>query len=200
MNAQEVAQLLGYASTLDPKISADSALQVRAWAQLLDDIPVHLARDAIQDQLPSIIRNGHASRHRRLLAPARRDAAEAKHNAELRARNRRPLDIRQLCAIRSGVGRVTAALAVARGADPEHAEADAHARRAFLAVPCPHCKARPGSRCTGPSGRPLTRTPAHPSRLDTAVTNTQRRPADVWRSTGRQRACAHARKTDSEVP
>lgn len=47
------------------------------------------------------------------------------------------------------------------------------ARRAALAVRCPHCGATPGARCTVPSsGRPLA-AGAHPSRSVAAVGETE---------------------------
>lgn len=40
------------------------------------------------------------------------------------------------------------------------------ARRATLAVRCPHCRAAVGSRCVVPSsGRPLAATGCHPARV-----------------------------------
>jgi hypothetical protein len=37
--------------------------------------------------------------------------------------------------------------------------------RAALRVRCPHCRAAPGERCQTPSGKRLTESPCHPSRL-----------------------------------
>ncbi|WP_424183833.1 zinc finger domain-containing protein [Actinokineospora sp. G85] len=167
MNRAQVATLLGGASAVDPRIPAPDPDVLAMWAAILDDVPAEVAADAVREHY----------RHRsETVMPAdivahwrtvRRDAAEQRHRAELTARARR-LDDNGLRAIRDGITRVTAALAVTRGVDPEHAEAEADVRRAWLAVTCPYCRARPGTRCTGPGGRPLTRTAAHPARLDAA--------------------------------
>lgn len=170
MNAAEVARLLGIASTLDNKISAGSTMQVRTWAHVLDDVPYSAAENALRE---------HYRRSTDTVMPAdiveswrnaRRENAERAHSDALRARaiEQRPEDL--VRSIRSGVARVTAALAIARGADPEHVEAEAEARRVYLAVACPWCKARPGARCTGPGGKPLTKQPAHDARLAEAFT------------------------------
>ncbi|MEU4444877.1 hypothetical protein AB0K14_03310 [Actinosynnema sp. NPDC050801] len=171
MNRAQVATLLGAASAVDPRIPAPDADVLDMWAAVLDDVPAEVAADAMRE---------HYRRRTETIMPAdivehwrtvRRDAAEQRHRAELTARTRR-LDDAGLRAIRSGVARVTAALAVARGVDPEYAEAEADARRAYLVVPCPYCRAYPGNQCTGPGGRPLTKTPAHPARLDAALAAT----------------------------
>ncbi|SDD86243.1 zinc finger domain-containing protein [Actinokineospora iranica] len=165
MNRQEVATLLGAASAVDPKVPQPDPDVLDMWAAILDDVPAEVGADAVRE---------HYRHHAETVMPAdivehwravRRDATERRHRAELTARARQ-LDENGLRAIRDGITRVSAALAAARGIDPEHAEADA--RRAFLAVPCPYCRAQPGDRCTGPGGRPLTKTTAHPARLDAA--------------------------------
>jgi hypothetical protein len=172
VNAAEVAQLLGIASTLDNRISAGSKMQVRTWSHVLDDVPYPVAERALRE---------HYRRSTDTIMPAdivehwritRREVAERRHHAELRAHTRpRQLDeAARLRVIRAGIARVTAALAITRGLDPEHAQAEADSRRAWLAVPCPHCHASPDHPCTGPGGRPLRKTPAHPTRLDAART------------------------------
>ncbi len=171
MNAAEVAQLLGIASTLDNRISAGSKMQVRTWSHVLDDVPYPIAERALRE---------HYRRSTATIMPAdivehwrtsRREAAEQRHNAELRAHAQpRQLDAARLRALRSGFARVIAALAQARGLDPEHAQAEADARRAWLAVACPHCHAGLEHPCIGPGGRPLRKTAAHPARLDAART------------------------------
>jgi hypothetical protein len=171
VNAAEVAHLLGIASTLDNRVSAESKMQVRVWAHVLDDVPFDVAEHALREHYrrsTETIMPANIVEYRRT---ARRVTAEQRHNAELRAHTRpRQLDeAAQLRAIRSGIARVTAALAITRGIDPEYAEAEADARRAYLAVACPYCRAQPGNHCTGPGGRPLTKTPAHPARLDAAL-------------------------------
>lgn len=170
MNRTEVAALLGAASAVDPKVPQPDPDVLTMWAGILDDVPADVAGAAIRE---------HYRHNGETVMPAdivehwrkvRREAAEQRHNAELRAHsNARQLDEAGLRAIRSGVARVTAALAVTRGVDPEYAEAEA--RRAYLTVPCPYepCRASPGNQCTGPGGRPLTKNPAHPARLDAAL-------------------------------
>ncbi|MEV5537437.1 replicative helicase loader/inhibitor [Saccharopolyspora shandongensis] len=178
MNRSETAAILGVISAIDPKVPAPDEDVLDLWAGLLDDVPAGTAGEAVR----AYYRSERYAQTRESISPGdlvghwrrkRREDAERRHNAQLRAHHRRrPLDDRQLCTIRNGVDQVAATLAISKGADPEHAEADAHARRAVLAVPCPYCKARPGDQCLGPGGRPLTRQPAHPSRLDAAFATT----------------------------
>jgi hypothetical protein len=169
MNRTDVAAMLGAASAVDPKLPQPDPDVLTMWTAILDDVPAAVAADAVRE---------HYRRHGETIMPAdivehwrtvRRDAAERQHNTAIRARARR-LDDTGLHAIRSGITRVTAAFATARGTDPAHAEGEADARRAYLAVPCPYCHAQPGNHCTGPGGRPLRKTPAHPGRIDTAFT------------------------------
>lgn len=170
MNAAEIAQLLGIASALDNRISAGSKMQVRTWSHVLDDVPYQVAEQALR---------AHYRRSTDTIMPAdvvehwrttRREVAEQRHNAELRAQPRQLDEAARLRIIRAGIARVTAALAITRGLDPARAQAEAAARRAWLAVACPHCHARPDHPCTGSGGRPLRKTCAHPARLDAART------------------------------
>jgi hypothetical protein len=173
VNRTEVAALLGAASAVDPKVPQPDPDVLTMWAGILDGIPADIAGAAVRE---------HYHRTTETIMPAdivghwrtvRREIAEQRHHAELRAHHQvHQLDEAGLRAIRSGIARVTAALAVTRGADPEYAEAEADARRTYLAVPCPYCKARSGARCTGPGGRALTKAPAHPARLDHAFAAT----------------------------
>ena len=171
MNRTEVAALLGAASAVDPKVPQPDPDVLTMWAGILDDVPADIAGSAVRE---------HYRHNGETVIPAdivhywrtvRRDAAERRHTAELRARaaERRP-DLR---AISDGIARVTAALAITRGADPEHAEAEVEARRAFLAVPCTWCRAQPGAPCTGPGGKPLTKQAAHDARLADALASTR---------------------------
>jgi hypothetical protein len=176
VNAAEVAQLLGIASTLDNRISAGSKMQVRTWSHVLDDVPYPVAERALREHYrrsTDTIMPADIVEHSRT---ARREAAEQRHNAELRRAHTRPHQLDEaarLRAIRAGVARVNAALAITRGIDPEYAEAEADARRAYRAIACPYCRAQPGNQCTGPGGRPLIKTPAHPARLDAAFATDQ---------------------------
>lgn len=171
MNRSEVAALLGAASAVDPKVPQPDPDVLAMWAGILDDVPADIAAEAVREHYrrrAETIMPANIVEHWRTL---RREAAERRHNAKIRAHAHR-LDETGLRAIRSGITRVTAALAAARGVDPEHAEGEADARRAYLAVPCPYCHALPGNQCTGPGGRPLRKAPAHPGRIDAAFTAT----------------------------
>lgn len=162
MNAREVAQLLGYASTLDTKISADSEMQVRAWAGLLGDVPATAGKTAIDAhyaQSTDTIMPADILGHWRNL---KREQAERRHNAQLKALNAAPI----AAPVMTLAERFAIEKAHRTGTDPELAAAGATAHRAVLAVTCPYCKARPNQRCTGYAGRPLTSALAHPSRLD----------------------------------
>lgn len=171
MNRGEVAALLGAASAVDARIPQPDPDVLTMWAGILDDVPADVAGAAVREHYrhsSETVMPADIVAHWRTI---RREAAERRHEAELRAhRTARQLDDAGLRAIRDGVTRVTAALAITRGVDPEYAEAEADARRAYLRVPCPYCRAQPGARCTGPGGKPLTKTPAHPARLDAALT------------------------------
>lgn len=168
MNRAQVATLLGAASAVDPRIPAPDVDVLAMWAAVLDDVPAEVAAEAVRE---------HYRRRTETVMPAdivehwrtvRRDAAEQRNRAELAARARQ-LDENGLRAIRAGIARVSAALAIARGAFPADAEAEVNDRRTYLLVPCPHCDAPPRQPCTGPGGRPLTKSSAHPARR-TAVT------------------------------
>ncbi|MGH3859189.1 zinc finger domain-containing protein [Actinokineospora sp.] len=169
MNRAEVATLLGAASAVDPRIPQPDGDVLAMWAAILDDVPAEVGADAVRE---------HYRRHSETVMPAdildhwrtlRRAEIERRYQAEIHEQAAaRRLDDTRLRAIRDGVTRVTAALAVTRGVDPEYAEAEADVRRAWLAVTCGYCHAQPGARCTGPGGRPLTKTAAHPIRLDAA--------------------------------
>lgn len=162
MNAREVAQLLGYASTLDTKISADSEMQVRAWAGLLADVPANAGKAAIDAhyaQSTDTIMPADILGHWRNL---KREQAERRHNAEVKALNAAPIT----APVMTLAERFAIEQAHRKGTDPDIAAAEATAHRAVLAVACPYCKARPNQRCTSYGGQPLTATIAHPSRLD----------------------------------
>lgn len=169
MNRAEVATLLGAASAVDPKVPQPDPDVLIMWAGILGDVPADIAGAAVRE---------HYRRSGETVMPAdivehwrtvRRDATEHKHAAELRARSAEQR--RYLSGIRDGVARCVTALAIARGADPEHAEAEAEARRAYLAVACRWCKARPGAPCVGPGSKPLTKEPAHDLRLTDALSS-----------------------------
>lgn len=175
MNAQEVAQLLGICSALDPKIPQPDADVVRAWYAVLDDVP--------SDQAGHIVRFYYRSERyltsREPISPAdivqawnaRRRPSERERAGENRATRRElPRPAFDPEVIHRGVDRVMAALATKRGLDQEAAESEAGARRLLRSVDCPHCKAPAGQPCVGYGGRPLTKRPAHPAREEAALT------------------------------
>jgi hypothetical protein len=164
MNREEVTQLLAAASTVDQMAPQPGELVLRIWSGLLADIPMAAAEKALW---------AHYRATSTTITPAdivtwyrdrRRHAPEQ--------RQRPPLDPEL---IRSGVDRVMTAWAQAKaitaGADPEEAglvaESNVAARRSWRGVACPHCHARVGQPCTV-NGRPLSKSPAHPLRLDAA--------------------------------
>jgi hypothetical protein len=167
VNRAEVATLLGAASAVDPKVPQPDPDVLTMWSGILGDVPADIAGAAVRDHYrhsSETVMPANIVEHWRTV---RRDVAEHKHAAELRARSAEQR--RYLSGIRDGVTRCVTALAITRGADPEHAEAEVEARRAYLAVACSWCKARPGALCTGPGGRPLTKQPAHDVRLTDAM-------------------------------
>jgi len=183
VNEIEVGKLLAMAITLDPKMPEpdEAGFMRRLWTATLHDVPVELAQRALVEYY----RSDRYAQTRETISPAdivqwshaRRRPSESERtglNSATRREAPRPeLDPQR---IHDGVDRVHAALgvrrAIASGEDPELAveiaQGEAAARREFLSRACPWCRAQAGRPCTDGRGRELTRTPAHPSRLDAA--------------------------------
>ncbi|MCA1195112.1 hypothetical protein [Saccharopolyspora sp. 6V] len=171
MNRHDVQTILGAAAAIDPTIPAPSAVVLDMWVAMLDDIPADHGRAAVRDYY----RSPTYRETRRTITPAdvvghyrdpRKAAAERRHHEAL-AEQRAAIAAAPAPVV-SLAERYARLHAERTGEDPDVAEADAAARRVHLAVPCPHCKARPWVRCTGYNGHPMTRHPSHPSRIEAA--------------------------------
>lgn len=173
MNEIEVGRLLTAAKVLDPRMPEpdEHGFVLRLWTIALEDVPFTPAERALMEYYRSAL-----YRERRdPISPAdivqwhkdrRRYAAEE--------RERLPADPD---VIHAGIDRVVAALAerkaIGAGEDPdtaaELAEGEAGARRLVRSKPCTHCGALAGMPCTGPNGKPLTKTEAHDVRVRAAM-------------------------------
>lgn len=165
MNRLEITHLLAAASTVDQYAPQPDELVLRIWHSLLADIPADAAEKSLF---------AHYRATSTTITPA--DIV-----GYYRDRRRNPPVVERRAVdpqlIRDGVDRVMTAWAQAKaisaGSDPEEAalvaESDVAARRSWRSVPCPNtaCRAAEGQPCTS-NGRPLSKSPAHPSRLDAA--------------------------------
>lgn len=164
MTRDELAVLMGVASGVDRFFPAADGDVLDAWFELLADVPAAAAREAFRHHYrgtsetitPYDIAN--FWRARRQHPPV---GAGAKPNAGQ---------------IHAGVDRALAALverkALKSGEDLDTAQAIAEGetavRRSFRSVPCPHCDAEAGRPCVTPGGKALTKSPAHPRRIEAA--------------------------------
>lgn len=198
MNEIEVGRLLMAAKILDPKMpeADDDGVVLSLWHDQLSDIPNDVAeatlkahyrsefyRDTRESISPADIVQAYLDQRRAASATAE---AVRERQIELMRRDNpayrpQPIDADR---IHDGVDRALSGLvarrAITAGADPDEAsavaEGEAGMRRLVQSVPCPHpsCHAGAGQRCLGPGGKPLTKTFAHPSRVDAAYnTNPQ---------------------------
>ena len=67
-------------------------------------------------------------------------------------------------------------------------------------VACPHCQAQPRMRCTGPDGKPLRYSSAHPSRLEAAGLKYDRSAVAKYREEGEKRAAEKRSPVSTEPP
>lgn len=170
MNRAEVTQILAAASAVDQYAPQPDELVLRIWESMLADIPMAAAERALVEHYRSTSKT---------ITPAdiagwyrdRRRYATPKHVSP-------PADPET---IRAGVDRVFTALAARKAiaaaertgdevdlVEVEQAvEADVAARRSVRSVPCRHCHAPAFEPCTS-NGKPLTKSPAHPVRVDDA--------------------------------
>lgn len=198
MNDIEVGRLLMAAKILDPKMVEpdEDGIVVGLWLKQLADIPNESAeatleayyrsefyRDTRESISPADIVQAYLDQRRAASATAE---AVRERQIELMRRDNpayrpQPIDASR---IHDGVDRALSGLvarkAITAGADPGEAsavaEGEAGMRRLVQSVPCPHpsCHADAGQRCVGPGGKPLTKTFAHPSRVDAAYNTPER--------------------------
>lgn len=172
MNEVEVGRLLTAAKILDPKMPEpdDAGFVLKLWTRSLHDIPAQVAEEAMTEYY----RSARYRENREPISPAdivqwHRDRRRYQQDAYPRADFDPEL-------IHAGVDKAIAALAskkaIGSGVDPmeaaDSAESETEDRRMARSVRCPYppCGAGIGMACTGPGGKPLTKTLAHQSRLD----------------------------------
>ncbi|GGM83084.1 hypothetical protein GCM10012275_62100 [Longimycelium tulufanense] len=185
MNEPETAALLAAAKVLDPRFPKpdEHGVLVRLWQQQLRQVPFPAAQQA----LLSYYASERYRQHRQPISAADvlgewRDAhraAEERHRSHraLTQARQHPFDPDRL---HRGVDQAVTQLAqrwhIRRGLNPqqahERAAADRAARRAWLSVACPHCRAPAGEPCWRPTPRAVgrvRRTQPHPSRITEAL-------------------------------
>jgi hypothetical protein len=183
VNREEVAKLLAGMATVDQMAPQPHPLVLDVWASLLADVPFAAAERAFVEWYrhnsttitPEKIVTWYADQKRAYLNSAEQVREQQRALTE---RDRPDFSPKR---IHDGVDRVFASLAhrkaIAAGTSPDEldgvGEGEAGVRRLVQSVPCPHssCHAGVGQRCIGPSGKPLTKTFAHPSRVDAAYSS-----------------------------
>lgn len=164
MTRDELATLMAAASTVDRFFPAADDDVLDVWHGLLSDVPVEVAREAFRYHYRGTSETitphdiAAAWRSKRQHPPV--GAAARRSDSQIHA----------------GVDRALAALverkALASGEDVETAaaiaEGETAVRRLYRSVPCPVCQAEVGRPCVTWKGVPLTKSPAHPSRVEAA--------------------------------
>src|SRR5688572_8592594 len=160
------------ASTVDRFFPAADPDVLDVWHGLLADVPLEVAREAFRY---------HYRGSSETITP---------HDivAVWRSRRQHPpvpgCPPRSRDQIHAGVDRAIAALAerkaLTSGEDRETAagiaEGEANVRRLYRSIPCPHCQAEVGRPCVTGKGVSLTKSPAHPARIEAAQVNVRGNP------------------------
>lgn len=158
MTPAEASIALGIAARIDNRQPSEAA--ALAWAEALPDITLEEAAWAIAEHRRTSTEWLQPAHIRRLVTDGRHTAAERRANDQIR---------RMLHAPKPDPAVYDLGAQLTRDAfhdsrqDPETAAT----RRRAHAVECPWCHARPGEPCSV-LGAPLTKTPAHPSRIAAA--------------------------------
>ncbi|MER7078158.1 MULTISPECIES: zinc finger domain-containing protein [Bacteria] len=173
MNADDVRSVMAVAAAIDPYMPAADDDVIAVWVAMLHDVPAKVGAPAVH----WYYRSDAYRDHRRTITPG--DIFGYYKNAAKDWRQRRTA--KEITAARAAIEaapREIPSLSVLfarynaerKGADPDIAEGEAAARRLYMGVACPHptCRAQPGQQCTGYTGRPLRKNPAHPARMDAA--------------------------------
>lgn len=160
MSAQECAQLIGIAAATDPRIPQPSPEMLRVWYAILARVPYEAGQLAVAEWYGS----ERYQETRESISPA--DIRGWWRDRRRHAEANRPRPQFDADRVHRGVDLVLAALAEAKGLDPDSAEGETAWRRLVLSVSCEWeaCRAAAGSLCTGPGGKPLTRRLAHDCR------------------------------------
>lgn len=172
MTRDEIKIVMAAAAAIDPMIPAPHKSILDVWETFLADVPGHVGEKAVF----WYYRSDAYADHKRSIAPA--DIFSFWKRSELDARKREAAA--EITAARAAIEAAPRELpslnalvarfnAERRGEDPDIAEGEAGARRLFMNVTCPRCKARPGQGCTSYNGRPLRKSPAHPVREEAAM-------------------------------
>lgn len=189
MNEHEAGRVLLIAISLDPKMPQpdEAGLIRKVWAKALHDVPIEAAQNAVIAHY----RSDEYAQRRETIAPAdivqwwnarRRPTAAEKtgeNAATMRALPPVAFDPQRF---RHGMDQVQAVLEgrkLRRSDTPpddvdDIAEGEAVVRRELRSRPCSHCGARVGQPCVDHRGKALTRSTAHPARVDAVVVETPR--------------------------
>ena len=165
MDERQIMQMIAYCRALDPRIGRrddqETAIMVRAWH---DQLPIDLTADDAKRIVNELHREG------RYLTPGaigmRYDELHTPRDQQGIRRSPRPVDAPRQKVIGSGA---TAVMQIEGGEMPAEERSqlltDLKLRHPSLRVECPYCGAKVGRRCHDGNGHILTRSPAHPSRL-----------------------------------
>lgn len=169
MTPEEVGLILAMAGTADQYAPRADSLVLATWHSMLEHVPMESAERTVIN---------HYRATDRTITPY--DIADAYRSARqhfLDERDRwqptQPPEVTH-----AGVDRALAALAqrkaIGAGEDASKAAmvaiAETALRRDVRSVPCTHCGAQQGAPCVSHSGKPLTQSPAHPSRVAASLT------------------------------
>lgn len=180
MNRQEVSNLLAAAAVVDQMAPQPHELVLTVWTSLLHDIPANAAERALMEWYrtntatiqPAWIVTWYRDRKREHLSNMDQVRAQ---QAAVTGRPALPMDPGRIHAgVDKAIARLAATKAIGAGANPQdaadEAEGESAVRRAVRSVPCPYppCGVPAGAACVGPGGKALTKTPAHPARMDAA--------------------------------
>jgi hypothetical protein len=169
MNKQEVHALMRYCKTLDPRhvvglsgSKEDVAIAVSAW---FNELPVDLSPDAAKQIVHEL---AHLGKPLDAVNIGKRfDEQRTPKHQQSPTRQRRPGDPERVADVLAEIepepplsGPETSALLDELGLRNGR-------KRRMLQVRCPHCGANKNEECTA-GGKPLTKSPAHPSRIEAA--------------------------------
>lgn len=186
MRPSEILDMFAAISNIDSRVPAAPSREIAyAWAEVLDDVDLEVAKEAVRDYYRS---EQYKKTHDRITTGDIVDYARRKH-ADERAQRRREMELETNRVAREGRAAIEAAegkpirgwadrfaiedarrRAARSGEDPEAAaKHTARLRDSWRAVACPYCEAPVGQRCVVPgTDRVLRRAPAHPKRMEVA--------------------------------
>lgn len=160
MNREEVIDVLSVVAAATRRTVGNADVDV--WEAVIGELPYDLALRGVRDHLkhkPGVwLEPGHVFEGAKAI---RRDEL-ARESIEAKAARQEALDAR----LAEKVEEIGAAMTV----EPLRPR-----REAWRRLRCDHCKAGPGQSCRDPhTGQPLTKSLAHPSRIEKADTHASR--------------------------